>query len=122
MREVENPANVRSKLSDEVNENLNIVFNLSKDMGVDEDYMKRYYCCVLYALDYHFEAEKILPVIKEVELIASQLLVVVGLKVNDLLEANFDANLIAFLSTNLNSWLKSLVTLLLDYLILNNGL
>lgn len=113
MREVENPANVRSKLSDEVNENLNIVFNLSKDMGVDEDYMKRYYCCVLYALDYHFEAEKILPVIKEVELIASQLLVVVGLKVNDLLEANFDANLIAFLSTNLNSWLKSLVTLLL---------
>lgn len=117
MKDVDRPANVRSKLADEVNENLNIVFNLSKDMGVDEEYIKRYYCCLLYALDYHYEAEKILHVIKESELIASQLLVVVGLKVNEILKASFDTNLIAILSTNLNSWLKSLVNLSFNYII-----
>ena len=41
---------------------------------------------------------------------ASQLLVIVGNKINNILEANFDANLVAILSTNLSSWLKSLVT------------
>jgi hypothetical protein len=40
---------------------------------------------------------------------ASQLLVVVGNKINNILEASFDANLVAILSTNLSSWLKSLV-------------
>lgn len=111
MKEVEEPTNVRSKLADDVVENLNLVFSLSKDMGVDEEYIKRYYCCLLYALDYHYEAEKILHVIKDSELVASQLLAVVGLKLNDLLEANFDTNLIAILSTNLNSWLKTLVNM-----------
>jgi hypothetical protein len=42
---------------------------------------------------------------------ASQLLVVVGNKINNILEASFDANLVAILSTNLSSWLKSLVIL-----------
>lgn len=109
MKDVEFPTSVKSKLSDDINENLSIVFNLSKELGVDEEYMRRYYCCLLYALDYHYEAEKILHVIKERELIASQLLVVAGLKLNNILESNFDTNLIAILSTNLNSWLKSLV-------------
>ena len=39
---------------------------------------------------------------------ASQLLVVVGHKVNEIINSNFDANLHAILSTNLASWLKSL--------------
>lgn len=117
MKDVDRPANVRSKLADEVNENLNIVFSLSKDMGCDEEYIKRYYCCLLYALDYHYEAEKILQGIKESELIASQLLVVVGLKVNEILKANFDTNLIAILSTNLNSWLKSLVNISFNFIL-----
>ena len=43
---------------------------------------------------------------------ASQLLVVVGNKINKILEANFDASLVAILSTNLSSWLKSLVIIL----------
>ena len=54
---------------------------------------------------------KVLHTIKERELMASQLLVVVGNKINNILEANFDANLVAILSTNLSSWLKSLVIL-----------
>jgi hypothetical protein len=40
---------------------------------------------------------------------ASQLLVVVGQKVNEIINSTFDANLHAILSTNLASWLKSLV-------------
>ena len=59
MENVDVPSNVKSKLPKEVSDNLNIVFNLSKDMGVDIEYMKRYYCCMLYALDYHSEAEKV---------------------------------------------------------------
>jgi hypothetical protein len=130
---VDVPTSVKAKLGKEVSDNLNIVFNLSKDMGVDVEYIKRYYCCMLYALDYHSEAEKVrnlkkinfvlininaqiiilkvLHTIKERELMASQLLVVVGNKINNILEASFDANLVAILSTNLSSWLKSLVIL-----------
>ncbi|RNA40948.1 rab3 GTPase-activating non-catalytic subunit-like, partial [Brachionus plicatilis] len=108
MKQVKNPTNIRLKLPEDVNESLTTVFNLSKDMEVDSEFIKRYYCCLLYALDYHFEAEKILHGIKEVELFASQLLIVVGHKVNDILENNTNPNLIAILSTNLKSWLKSL--------------
>ncbi len=60
-------------------------------------------------LNVNLKINKILHTIKETELVASQLLIVAGSKVNEILEANFDANLIAILSTNLNSWLKSLV-------------
>jgi hypothetical protein len=49
-----------------------------------------------------------LATIKERELIASQLLVVVGNKINEILSKNFDANLVSILSTNLSSWLKAL--------------
>lgn len=108
MEDVEEPTSVKSKLPKEINDHLNIVFNLSKDMGVDIEYIKRYYCCMLYAFDYHSEAEKVSTTIKERELIASQLLVVVGNKVNEILAKNFDASLVAILSTNLSSWLKSL--------------
>lgn len=59
MDDVENPTSIKSKLSKDVVDNLNIVFNLAKDMGVDFEYIKRYYCCMLYALDYHSEAEKV---------------------------------------------------------------
>jgi hypothetical protein len=59
MENVENPITVKSKLNKEVTDNLNMVFNLSRDMGVDSEYISRYYCCVLYALDYHSEAEKV---------------------------------------------------------------
>lgn len=59
MEHVEYPTNLKSKLSQEISSNLNIVFNLTKDMGVDNEYIKRYYCCMLYALDYHGEAEKV---------------------------------------------------------------
>jgi hypothetical protein len=109
MENVENPTNVKSRLPSEITDNLNIVFNLSKDMGIDFEYIKRYYCCLLYALDYHYEAEKVLHTIKETELIASQLLLIVGSKLNDIFKARFDAHLLAMLSTNLNSWLKSIV-------------
>jgi hypothetical protein len=112
LEHVENPTSVKSKLPKDVQDNLNIVFNLSKDMGVDSEYINRFYCCVLYALDYHSEAEKVLQSIKETELVASQLLVVVGYKVNELMSGQFDPRLIAIMSTNLNSWLKSLVSLL----------
>ena len=50
-----------------------------------------------------------LHTIKERELMASQLLSIIGNKINVILESHFDANLVAILSTNLNSWLKSLV-------------
>ena len=109
LEHVDNPTHVKCKLPKNVLDNLNIVFNLSKDMGVDSEYINRFYCCVLYALDYHSEAEKVLQSIKETELVASQLLQVVGSKVNELLSAQFDPRLVAILSTNLNSWLKSLV-------------
>jgi hypothetical protein len=56
--------------------------------------------------------KQVLHTIKERELMASQLLVVVGNKINKILESNFDANLVAILSTNLSSWLKSLVIIL----------
>ena len=59
MENVEVPTSIKAKLGKEVTDNLNIVFNLSKDMGVDVEYIKRYYCCMLYALDYHSEAEKV---------------------------------------------------------------
>jgi hypothetical protein len=108
LEQVELPTNIKCKLPKEVSDNLNMVFNLSKDMGVDDEYVKSYYCCMLYALDYHSEAEKLLHSLKESELIASQLLVVVGLKVNEIMKANFDKTLLAILSTNLNSWLKTL--------------
>ena len=108
MANVESPANIKAKLSKEITDNLNIVFNLSKDMGVDFEYIKRYYCCMLYALNYHSEAEKILHTLKEIELVAAQLLVVVGYKLNEMFELKFDAHLVAILSTNLNSWLRSI--------------
>ena len=47
--------------------------------------------------------------IKDKELIASRLLSVVGFKVNLLLNDNFNANTLSMLSTNLSSWLKSMV-------------
>ena len=50
---------------------------------------------------------------------ASQLLVVVGQKVNEIINLTFDANLHAILSTNLASWLKSLVRTYFFILILN---
>ncbi len=53
-------------------------------MGVVDEYLKSYYCCMLYALDYHSEAEKMLNSFKNTEMIASNL------------------------STNLKSWLKTL--------------
>ena len=56
---VENPSSVKSKLANEIHENLVIVSNLSKDMGVDPEFVKRYLCCMLYAIDYHAEAEKV---------------------------------------------------------------
>ena len=43
MEKVNAPLNIKSKLDKEVTDNLNIVFNLSKDMGVDVEYIKRYY-------------------------------------------------------------------------------
>jgi hypothetical protein len=106
---VEAPLNVKSRLQGDVTEHLNIVFNLSKDMGVDFEYIKRYYCCILYGLDYYGEAEKTLHTIKESELIASQLLTVVGYKLNVMFKSKIDAHLVAILSTNLKSWLKSIV-------------
>jgi hypothetical protein len=60
MENVDNPTNIKSKLPIEVNDDLNIVFSLSKDLGVDIEYVRRYYCCMLYALDYHAEAEKVI--------------------------------------------------------------
>lgn len=110
MQNLEHPTGVKSKIADDINDNLKIVFNLSEDMGVDKEYIKRYYCCMLFAMDYQHEAEKIFHAIKETELLASQLLVVAGIKVNEALSNNFDAGLIALMSTNLNSWLKSLVS------------
>ena len=59
MENVDVPSSTKSKLDKEVSDNLNIIFNLSKDMGVDVEYIKRYYCCMLYSLDYHSEAEKV---------------------------------------------------------------
>jgi hypothetical protein len=56
---VEEPTSIKSKLPKEITDHLNIVFNLSKDMGVDLEFIKRYYCCILYAMDYHSEAEKV---------------------------------------------------------------
>ena len=52
---------------------------------------------------------KILHTIKQIEIVACQLLVVVGCKINEILNSNFDANLVSILSTNLSSWLKALV-------------
>lgn len=59
MENVENPVTIKSKLAKEVNDNLETVFTLSKEMGVDSEYIRRNYCCILYALDYHSEAEKV---------------------------------------------------------------
>jgi len=41
MENVEVPTNIKAKLAKEVTDNLNIVFNLGKDMGVDVEYIKR---------------------------------------------------------------------------------
>ena len=84
MANVEIPTNVKAKLSNEIKKNLDIVFGLSKDMGIDFEYIKRYFCCMLYALDYHEEAEKMLHTIKESQIIAAQLLLVVGYKLNEI--------------------------------------
>lgn len=62
MKEVKNPTNIRAKLPEGINESLTTVFNLSKEMEVDSEFIKLYYCCLLYALDYHYEAEKVLNV------------------------------------------------------------
>ncbi len=59
MENVQSSTSVKSRLENDINDNLNIVFNLSKDMGVDFEYIKRYFCCLLYGLDYHYEAEKV---------------------------------------------------------------
>jgi hypothetical protein len=59
MERVESPASIKSKLNKEVSDHLNMVFSLSKDIGVDTEFIKMYYCCMLYALDYHGEAEKV---------------------------------------------------------------
>ena len=59
MENVENPTSIKSKLAKEVNDIIETVFKLSKDMGVDLEYIKRNYCCNLYALDYHSESEKV---------------------------------------------------------------
>lgn len=59
MKEVKDPINIKAKLPEDINESLTTVFNLSKDMEVDSEFIKLYYCCLLYALDYHYEAEKV---------------------------------------------------------------
>ena len=59
LEDVEQPATIKSKLPKETVDHLSIVFNLSKDLAVDLEFIKRYYCCVLYAFDYHSEAEKV---------------------------------------------------------------
>lgn len=102
------PKNTKSKLPKEYDKNLETIFSLSKDMGVDSEFIKGYYCCMLYAIDYHNEAEMILRTIKDTEVVASQLLVVVGWKINEILKAKIDVNLVSILSTNLSTWLKSI--------------
>ncbi len=79
METVELPVTTKSKLPKEIDECFSTIFNLSKDMGVDLEFIKGYYCSMLYALDYHNEAEKVLRTIKDIEVVACQLLVVVGL-------------------------------------------
>ena len=64
MENVENPTSIKSKLPKEIDDNFNTLFNLSKDMGVDPEFIKGYFCCMLYALDYHNEAEKVNKKIK----------------------------------------------------------
>jgi hypothetical protein len=77
-------------------------------MNIDVEYVKRYYCCILYAIEYYTESEKILKTIKERNLIASELLVVIGHKVNQMLTNNFNVNTYAIMPTNVSSWLKSI--------------
>ena len=59
MEHVDAPISIKSKLPKEIDDNFNTIFNLSKDMGVDLEFIKGYYCCMLYAFDYHNEAEKV---------------------------------------------------------------
>ena len=59
MKDVDNPVSVKNKLPKETDETLLTIFNLCKDMDVDLEYIKGYYCCMLYALDYHSEGEKV---------------------------------------------------------------
>lgn len=59
MENVELPITTKSKLPKDIDESFNTVFNLSNDMGVDSEFIKGYYCCMLYALDYHNEGEKV---------------------------------------------------------------
>jgi hypothetical protein len=44
-------------------------------MNIDVEYVKRYYCCILYAIEYYTESEKILKTIKRRLFISSELFV-----------------------------------------------
>jgi hypothetical protein len=37
-----------------------MALNLSKEMGIDNEFVKRHYCCILYAIGYYNEAEKVI--------------------------------------------------------------
>lgn len=99
---------VASKLPQDIHENFDTILNLCKDMNLDIEYVKRYYCSILYGIEYYTEGEKILLTIKERNQIANELLIVIGHKVNYMLKDNFNVNTYAILPTNVSSWLKSI--------------
>lgn len=49
----------KAKISKEIPDLFSMALNLSKDMGIDSEYVKRHYCCILFAIGYYSEAEKV---------------------------------------------------------------
>jgi hypothetical protein len=102
--------NEKEKLDKEIQDLFTIVLNLSKDMGIDNEFIKGHYACILFSINYYDEAQKIMHTIKDKQLIALKLLNVIGHKINLILNDNYNANTLSMLSTNLSSWLKSIVS------------
>ena len=103
--------NEKEKLEKDIQDLFTIVLNLSKEMGIDNEFIKGHYCCILFSKNYYYEALKIMHTIKDKQLVALKLLTVIGHKINLILNDNFNANTLSMLSTNLSSWLKSIASL-----------
>ena len=52
--------NEKERLEKETQDLFSIALNLSKEMGIDNEFVKRHYCSILYAIGYYNEAEKVI--------------------------------------------------------------
>ncbi|XP_055879124.1 rab3 GTPase-activating protein non-catalytic subunit-like isoform X1 [Biomphalaria glabrata] len=95
-----------------------VALNLTRDFGLDVDFMKRYHVCELYSYGHDKFAEEVMTSVTEHEELGLQLLTVAGQRVAyEIFKRDIDANFqhLAGMSVTLTRWLSTLDPTTLHY-------